>query len=91
MAEKKWIQGGRLAAGMLMVQAIATGLQLLSRLILNQGSFIFAYMFYRHVVGAICVAPFALFWERGNGKKLSWLIFFWLFVVALTGYASLLL
>ncbi|XP_071926326.1 WAT1-related protein At5g64700-like [Coffea arabica] len=85
MAVKKWIQGGRLATGMLMVQAIATGLQLLSRLILNQGSFIFAYVFYRHVVGAICVAPFALFWERGNGKKLSWLIFFWLFVVALTG------
>lgn len=64
MAVKKLIQGGRFAIGMLLVQVIATGLQLLSRVILNQGSFVFAYMFYRHLVGAVCVAPFALFWER---------------------------
>ncbi|KAL3524492.1 hypothetical protein ACH5RR_017326 [Cinchona calisaya] len=85
MAVKKWILDGKVATGMLVVQIIGTGLQLLSRVILNQGSFVFAYMFYRHIVGAVCVAPFALFWERGGGKEMSWTAFFWLFAVALTG------
>lgn len=64
LKKKKRMEDGRVGIGMLVVQMIATGLQLLSRVILNQGSFVFAYMFYRHLVGALCVAPFALFFER---------------------------
>ncbi|CAI9087009.1 OLC1v1020962C2 [Oldenlandia corymbosa var. corymbosa] len=85
---KKSIEEGRVGIGMVMVQVIATGLQLLSRLILNQGTFVFAYMFYRHIVAALCVLPFALFFERGKGLKLirsSWRVLSWLFAVALTG------
>ncbi|KAF7149361.1 hypothetical protein RHSIM_Rhsim03G0217300 [Rhododendron simsii] len=70
---------------MLMVQVIGTGLQLLSKVILGHGQFIFALMAYRHVVGALCVAPFAFFLERGKGKELSLSIGFWLFMNALTG------
>lgn len=62
MELKEW----RFAMGLLMVQLITTGLQILSRIILNQGSFVFAYMAYRHLVGAFCVAPFAIYFERSR-------------------------
>ncbi|CAN4085601.1 unnamed protein product [Withania somnifera] len=70
---------------MLTVQVIATGLQLLSKVILSQGTFVFALMTYRHVVATLCIAPFALLWERERLKKMTWSVFFWLFMIALTG------
>ncbi|KAF5960260.1 hypothetical protein HYC85_001469 [Camellia sinensis] len=85
---KKWVWDSREMLSMLMVQVFATGLQLLSRVILIEGTFIFALMSYRHVVGAICVVPFAFFCERGKEKKLTWKIAFWLFMNALTGFAK---
>ncbi|KAG8381615.1 hypothetical protein BUALT_Bualt06G0140000 [Buddleja alternifolia] len=82
---KKWIMDARVPLGMLVVQLIATGLQILSRVILSEGTFIFALLTYRHIVAAFSVAPFALYFERGVIKKLSFAAFFWLFMVALTG------
>ncbi|XP_021909341.1 WAT1-related protein At5g64700-like [Carica papaya] len=83
----KYFRGGdsQVAASMVMVQVLATGLQLLSKLVLSQGTFIFALMAYRHVVAALCVAPLAFFLERGGSKKLSRSGWLWLFVSALTG------
>ncbi|CAI9762536.1 unnamed protein product [Fraxinus pennsylvanica] len=66
---KKSIMSVRVLIGMLVVQVIATGLQLLSRVILSQGTFLFALLAYRNAVGAICVLPFALYWERDGLKK----------------------
>ncbi|XP_057471231.1 WAT1-related protein At5g64700-like [Actinidia eriantha] len=71
--------------GMLMVQVFGTGLQLLSKVILSQGTFILSLIAYRHVVGTLCVAPFAFFREKGKVKELNWSICFWLFMNALTG------
>ncbi|XP_071940064.1 WAT1-related protein At5g64700-like [Coffea arabica] len=85
VAVKKWIKDGRFALAMLIVQLISGVLQILARVIFSQGAFVYAYLFYRHVVGAICTAPPALYRERDGGKKLSWRIFFWLFVDGLTG------
>ncbi|XWS48674.1 hypothetical protein CRYUN_Cryun13aG0096400 [Craigia yunnanensis] len=82
---KKWLGWSQMVAGMLVVQVFATGQQLLSKVILSQGTFIFALMAYRHLVAALCVAPFAFFLERGNSKKLAWSTWFWLFINALTG------
>ncbi|KAF1863954.1 hypothetical protein Lal_00031094 [Lupinus albus] len=39
-------------------------MQLLSRVILVQGTFIYALNAYRNIVAALCVAPFALYFER---------------------------
>lgn len=61
---KRWIEESRVAGGMLLVQIFATGLQLLSKVILNQGIFVFALMTYRHIVAAFCVAPFAFYFDR---------------------------
>ncbi|OWM79697.1 WAT1-related protein At1g43650-like [Punica granatum] len=85
---KKCFESSKALVGMLMVQAFATGLQLLTRVILNNGTFIFALMTYRHVVAAICVAPFAFIFERGKNEKLSFKIWVWLFFNALAGITA---
>lgn len=64
MEVKKWIRDVREPLAMLAVQVITTGLQLLSRVILSEGTFTFALMMYRHFVGALTMAPFAFYLER---------------------------
>ncbi|CAJ1970587.1 unnamed protein product [Sphenostylis stenocarpa] len=61
---KEWFTSSQVLLGMILVQVFATGMQLLLRVILVEGSFIFALIAYRHIVAAICVAPFALYFER---------------------------
>lgn len=51
---------------MLLVQVFLTGVELLSRVVLVQGTFIFALLTYRHIVATICIIPFALYFERYN-------------------------
>ncbi|KAL3846049.1 hypothetical protein ACJIZ3_003452 [Penstemon smallii] len=85
MEVKRWLMDARVALGMLMVQVISAGGQILSRVILKDGTFVFAIVTYRHIIAAISVAPFAFYYERGVVKKLNFAIFFWLFMVALTG------
>ncbi|GMJ06333.1 Usually multiple acids move in and out Transporters 21 [Hibiscus trionum] len=84
-ARNNWLGWSQMVASMLAVQLFATGQQLLSKVILNQGAFIFSFMAYRHLVAALCVAPFAFFLERVDSKKLAWSTWFWLFINALTG------
>ncbi|XP_017646878.1 WAT1-related protein At1g43650-like [Gossypium arboreum] len=84
-AMKKWLSWSQMVASMLLVQLFATGQQLLSKVILNQGTFIFSFMAYRHLVAALCVAPFAFFLERVDSKKMAWSTWLWLFINALTG------
>ncbi|MBA0773563.1 hypothetical protein Gotri_008831, partial [Gossypium trilobum] len=83
-AMKKWLSWSQMVASMLLVQLFATGQQLLSKVILNQGTFIFSFMAYRHLVAALCVAPFAFFLERVDSKKMAWSTWVWLFINALT-------
>ncbi|XP_015069165.1 WAT1-related protein At5g64700-like [Solanum pennellii] len=85
MEIKKKLKGSNVLIGMLIVQVIATGLQLLSKVILSHGTFVFALMTYRHVVATLCIAPFALIWERDSLMKVTWSVLFWLFMIALTG------
>ncbi|TKY73995.1 WAT1-related protein [Spatholobus suberectus] len=61
---KEWFKGSQAVLSMFLVQVFATGMQILSRVILVEGTFIFALIAYRHVVAAICVAPFAFYFER---------------------------
>jgi hypothetical protein len=61
---KEWFNSSKAFLSMLLVQLCATGMQLLSRVILVQGTFIFSLIAYQHIVAAICVAPFALYFER---------------------------
>ncbi|KAF4347429.1 hypothetical protein G4B88_029901, partial [Cannabis sativa] len=51
---KKWFLWSQVVIGMLLVQAFATGMQILSRIILVEGTFVFALMTYRHLVAALC-------------------------------------
>ncbi|KAL8153563.1 hypothetical protein V2J09_011323 [Rumex salicifolius] len=73
------------AVSMVVVQFVSTGLQILSRVILTEGSFVFSLMTYRHLVAALCIAPFAFFLERGKWKKITWVVVFWFLLSALIG------
>ncbi|KAK9914609.1 hypothetical protein M0R45_038378 [Rubus argutus] len=85
---KNWFKWSQLVLAMVMVQIFVAGMNLLSKVILSRGSFIFALMSYRHVVAAICVAPFAFFFERVKEHKLGWSVWLWLFVNALSGITA---
>jgi len=61
---KEWFKASQTMLSMVLVQVFATGMQILSRVILVEGTFIFALIAYRHVVAAVCVAPFAFYFER---------------------------
>ncbi|KAG5052708.1 hypothetical protein JHK87_004906 [Glycine soja] len=61
---KEWFTSSQVLLGMILVQIFLIGLQLLSRIILVRGFFIFSLIVYRHLVAAICVAPFAFYFER---------------------------
>ncbi|XP_028806612.1 WAT1-related protein At5g64700-like [Neltuma alba] len=84
---KEWFKSSTSQAviSMLLVQVFATGMQLLSRLILVEGTFVFSLIAYRHVVATLCVAPFAFYFERGHAKNLNWSVWFWVFLNALVG------
>ncbi|XP_022637386.1 WAT1-related protein At5g64700-like isoform X2 [Vigna radiata var. radiata] len=82
---KEWLSSSQVVLSMFVVQVVMTGMQLLSRVILVQGTFIGALIVYRHLVAALCVAPFALYLERGKPKKFNCEVWCWLFVNALTG------
>ncbi|KAJ6387286.1 hypothetical protein OIU78_017075 [Salix suchowensis] len=82
---KKCFVSSQAVMSMLMVQVMATGMQLLSKIILNNGTFVLALMTYRHVVAALCMAPFAFYFERGIKSKMNWSVFFWLFLNSLSG------
>ncbi|KAM7256790.1 hypothetical protein ACFE04_012531 [Oxalis oulophora] len=85
MGKNGWIQTSKEVSGMVLVQLILTGMLLLSRVILDQGQFIFALLTYRHLVAAICVAPVAFFMERDMLKKINLSALCWMFLTALSG------
>ncbi|PON83703.1 Plant-drug/metabolite exporter [Trema orientale] len=86
---KTWFKWSQVVLAMLLVQVFSTGMQVLSRVALVKGTFVFALMTYRNVVAAICVAPLAYYFERGHEMKFGWLVWFWLFVNALTGVGTM--
>ncbi|KAK7321323.1 hypothetical protein VNO77_31850 [Canavalia gladiata] len=82
---KRWFTSSQVVLSIILVQVFATGMQILSKLVLVQDSFAFALVTYRHIVAAICVASFALYFERWGAKKMNWKVWFWLFCNALAG------
>lgn len=61
---KGLVESSRVAMGLLIGEVLAAGLQLLSKVIISEGTFLFALMAYRHLVAAFCVVPLALYFER---------------------------
>ncbi|GLU12118.1 hypothetical protein SLE2022_288240 [Rubroshorea leprosula] len=80
-AEMKWVAWSQLVLAMVVVQVFSTGLELLSRVILTNGTFVFALTAYHFVVAALCVAPLTLYFERGDVMKLKkFTVWLWLFL-----------
>ncbi|KAH1245661.1 putative calcium-binding protein [Glycine max] len=76
---KEWFKWSQTVLSMLLVQVFATGMQILSRVILVEGTFIFALIAYRHAVAAICdpscrESDYRAYWLARNHRILDWLL-----------------
>ena len=61
---KNLLMGSGPVMAMLLLQGLGTALQLLTKVALNKGTFVYAFVVYRHAIATLCVAPFAFFFER---------------------------
>lgn len=59
-----WLRRCNVPLSMVLVQILVTGMMVLSKIVISRGMFIFALLGYRNAIGALFVAPFALFLER---------------------------
>ncbi|XP_004954555.2 WAT1-related protein At5g64700-like [Setaria italica] len=86
MASSSWsMEAVMLPASMVLVQAFTMGALLLSKLALNVGMEPFVLLAYRNLIGAIIVAPFAFYFDRGMLRKVNLRVFGWLSISALLG------
>ncbi|RCV05861.1 hypothetical protein SETIT_1G116600v2 [Setaria italica] len=86
MASSSWsMEAVMLPASMVLVQAFTMGALLLSKLVLNVGMEPFVLLAYRNIIGAIIVAPFAFYFDRGMLRKVNLRVFGWLSISALLG------
>ncbi|KAF3773781.1 hypothetical protein EJ110_NYTH54221 [Nymphaea thermarum] len=61
-----WVKAHRPVLSMVAVQVFIAGMLLLSKVVLDNGMFVFAFLTYRHLVAAVFVSPFAYFLESGE-------------------------
>lgn len=61
---KNLFMASRPVLAMLLLQALGTAMQLLLKVALNKGAFVYAFVVYRHAIATVCVAPLAFFFER---------------------------
>ncbi|RVW68132.1 WAT1-related protein [Vitis vinifera] len=85
MEMKNLFMASRPVLAMLLLQALGTAMQLLLKVALNKGAFVYAFVVYCHAIATVCVAPLAFFFERNKEKKLTFEVWFWLFMNAITG------
>ncbi|XP_058086554.1 WAT1-related protein At5g07050-like isoform X2 [Magnolia sinica] len=85
MGLKALFKNSQAALSMILVQLLSTGTVLLSKIVLNRGTFIFSLLTYRQIVAAFFLAPFAFFMERKMLSKLSWMALPWIFFNGLFG------
>lgn len=70
---------------MIMVQFFTMGMFLLSKLVLSNGAFVLSLLTYRNIIGALCIAPLAYFFERDMMRNITAQACGWIFVSALLG------
>ncbi|WVZ78281.1 hypothetical protein U9M48_026021 [Paspalum notatum var. saurae] len=86
MPSSSWsLEAVMLPASMVLVQAFTIGALLLSKLALNVGMEPFVLLTYRNLIGAIIVAPFALYFDRAMVRKVEVKVVGWISISALFG------
>ncbi|CAN6359631.1 unnamed protein product [Urochloa humidicola] len=70
---------------MISLQFGYAGMNVLTKVSLNQGMSHYALVVYRHAFATISIAPFALILERKVRPKMTWSIFWQIFVLAMLG------
>ncbi|XP_062232591.1 WAT1-related protein At5g07050-like [Phragmites australis] len=72
-------------AAMISLQFGYAGMNVLTKVSLNQGMSHYVLVVYRHAFATLSIAPFALVLERKMRPKMTWSIFWQIFVLALLG------
>ncbi|CAN6466173.1 unnamed protein product [Victoria cruziana] len=80
-----WLREHRPVLSMVAVQVFIAGMLLLSKVVLDNGMFVFAFLTYRHLVAAAFVSPFAYFLESKESRKLTPVAMFWIFACGAFG------
>ncbi|CAN6354823.1 unnamed protein product [Urochloa humidicola] len=70
---------------MISLQFGYAGMNVLTKVSLNQGMSHYVLVVYRHAFATISIAPFALILERKVRPKMTWSIFWQIFVLAMLG------
>ncbi|KAF8719390.1 hypothetical protein HU200_024100 [Digitaria exilis] len=71
--------------GMISLQFGYAGMNVLTKVSLNQGMSHYVLVVYRHAFATLSIAPFALVLERKVRPKMTWSIFWQIFVLAMLG------
>ncbi|KAJ1277442.1 hypothetical protein BS78_04G004200 [Paspalum vaginatum] len=86
MSSSSWsLEAVMLPVSMVLVQVFTIGALLLSKLALNVGMEPFVLLAYRNLIGAIIVAPFALYFDRSMVRKVGLKVLGWISISALFG------
>jgi drug/metabolite transporter (DMT)-like permease len=70
---------------MICLQFGYAGMNVITKVSLNHGMSHYVLVVYRHAFATISIAPFALILERKVRPKMTWSIFFQIFILALLG------
>nr|XP_051203634.1 WAT1-related protein At5g64700-like isoform X3 [Lolium perenne] len=81
--------GWKTPLSMVLVQLFNTGMILLSKVSIGGGMFIFSLLAYRSFFGAVFILPFALVYERGKWRDMSWRAFGFIFFNAFIGMETM--
>ncbi|KAJ3697333.1 hypothetical protein LUZ61_001038 [Rhynchospora tenuis] len=85
--EESKLERWKPAVCMVLVQVFISGMVLLSKVVITDGTFIFVLLTYQSLFGALFILPLAFYYERGAWTKLDLKSLIWITFNAFFGYA----
>ncbi|XP_057971642.1 WAT1-related protein At2g37460-like isoform X1 [Malania oleifera] len=73
--KEEWFRRAKPFIGVVFLQSGLAGMEILSKVAMNQGMSSFVLIVYRHAIATLVMSPFALFLDRKTRPKMTWSIF----------------
>ncbi|RYR32477.1 hypothetical protein Ahy_A10g047039 isoform B [Arachis hypogaea] len=81
----KFVENSQLYLAMIFLQFVYGGMNIITKVSLNQGMSHYVLVVYRHVFATVAIAPFAIIFERKHQPRITFPIFIQIFILALLG------
>ncbi|KAL1292137.1 WAT1-related protein At5g07050-like isoform X2 [Arachis ipaensis] len=81
----KFVENSQLYFAMIFLQFVYGGMNIITKVSLNQGMSHYVLVVYRHVFATVAIAPFAIIFERKHQPRITFPIFIQIFILALLG------